>query len=327
MNLYLPQYVAPIEDTLRAIGKALGMPTVPEWTPVLGPRRDQPMGPPEPVDGTCFFSGDTIEGRHFVNGTWVGLEHRIEQGPCQGATLRQLILEACSKWASRSYRMGPGNRIAACAFVNVTPEHAVYWNLRGTDPERAGFVLRNSLFLDIESQAVQLVYRRQEQGFDFEAAGDGAPGGELVVADCLVRNAGWGIDDGNARAAFALSFFTTPHSSVRIVRTAVDKSMQAKSSGCLLVQAFPRAFVGSSAFLAGEDSRQPLAKFEGTRHVELRACIFSGTSGQTWVDFVNVGGAIVHGCRGNVRVHWNGQDVGAITETLFLGDAAGTDDP
>lgn len=321
MNHYLPQFVAPIEETLQALARILGVQSAPEWTPVLGPLREDHMGPPESVDGHTFGSGETIDGRHFVNGTWVGLEHRIEQGPCEGALLQGLILEHCSKWASRCYRMGPANRIRACAFVNVKPEHAVYWNLRGTRPDVASFVLRNSLFLDIESQALQLVYRRSEQGFDFEAAGDGAAGGEIIVADCLVRNAGWGIGDGNARAAFALSFFSSPHSGVRVVRSIVDKSMQAKSTGCLLVQAFPRAFVGSSAFLSGE-ATQPVLKFEGTRHVELiGSAIFAG-GGQAWVSFDGCGGAIIHGCRGNVRVHWNRQDVGAITDTLVLGDAA-----
>jgi hypothetical protein len=278
-----------------------------------------PMQPPELVDGTTFSSGDVLEGRHFVDGHWTGLEHRIEQGPCYGARWRGLILERCSKWASRCYRMGPRNRITATAFVAVSPEHALYWNLRGGEPTLEALTIRTSYFVDIASQAVQLVYRPSEQGFDFERAGDGLPGGPITVADCLVRNAGYMYGDGNARASFALSFFTSPHAAVRVVRTIVDKSMQAKSTGALLVQAFPSAWIQSSAFMVGE-ATQPVLKFESTRQVRLETVAVYARGGQAWVDLQGVEGALIRGCRGNVRVHWNGADVGPIENLHVLGN-------
>lgn len=320
---YLPRFEEPIRDTLGNLARAARVPLealLKTASPYIGP--SAPPLPPEPVNGKKLRAGQTISGRHFVGGTWTGLEHPIEDGPCGDFVLVDSIVEQCTKWASRGYRMGPRGIVERCAFVNVQPEHGIYWNVRTGDLEPV-VTIRHSLFLDIESQAVQLVQRRAEQGFDFFAAGDFGLSSVVSLENVVARNVGYGRDEDPtgsiSRAAFGISLFSMNVRKVRLFGVIVDKSMQRRSSGCLLVQDAPVAGVSFSGFL-GAEMEQPLALFERVGHVNLSSTVFDAAGGQAWIDFQGCASATIRGCRGNARVHWNGRDVGSVEETLFLGE-------
>jgi len=318
----LPAVQEGIEKSLAALNAYTGGSVYD--APVVGPGvAAEDLLPTELRGEWPIDSGDVVSKRMFVYSlpySSVGLHHFVFHGVCDGIRLQDLAVRNATKWASRSYRMRSDNRVERCAFFNTHNEHDIYWNLAGYNRglllkdgiplSVPTLVLRACYFEDTGSQNVQLVQRPIEQGFDCKAAGDLTPGGPIVMSDCLSRNAGRLIGDGNARAAFALSGFETKNNVV-ITRFFVDKSMQPKSTGSLLLERHPLAQVRGSVFLSG-DNQQAIASVQGCGVVTFNGSTFHAAGGQNWIDVKDTKHVSFTNCVGDAHIHWNKQDVGRV---------------
>ncbi len=265
--------------------------------------------------GLDVESGDTIEGVMFADGDWTGLHHSPYAGPLDDATIRNVALLHMEKWASRMYRVRSGVLVEDVTVAGVLCEHGFYFNMAGyndeVDLEKPALVFRRCHWRDVGSQAVQLVYRPEEQDFDFEAEGDGTPGGLILVEYCLLENVGWNRG-GSARASYALSFFATDNP-VLLRRTVLDNSAQAESKGALLVEERWRADVEDCRFTLGVTDR-PVAIFRDVEVLRVTGCHFEAAGGQAWIDVERCPDVEFSGCTGNVLIRRDGDSVAMIDE-------------
>lgn len=316
-----PHILSAVEDSIANYNRISGGHVRLVDSPFVGPR----MAAQKTIDiGSEFklHSQQTVSEFDFINGTWVGLHHYGPEGPCDSVHLRDLEVRTSKKWASRSYRMRTGNRVEYCSFVDVLDEHAIYWNLAGgvVKGENA-LVIANCFFENIGSQAVQLVQRDHEQGFDFTA--DSIPGAPVYFSDSVLRNVGDGWGDLN-RASYAISVFgrekqsADGHSTLAVTsieqdfhlrRVMLDNSMQvvghkdgATSHGAIYVGPRPTSSVKECVVLMGKTDR-PVARFEGVDDVTIQGSYFHAEGGQARIEFENCGKINVQGCHGNVDIY------------------------
>lgn len=285
--------------------------------PSIGPRGElQPYS----IESMELDSGHAPRGLAIsVDERWwsTGIGNQDLSAPCKNVLLQDLSVTGGNKWASRSYRMGRNNRIDHVAFRGTWPEHDIYWNLAGYDLGEDGweaapsFVVSNCYFQDTGSQNIQLVQRAWDW-YGPTPASDLTPGGPIFIRDTISRNAGIGGE--NARASFAISLFTSKNN-VGLLRVMVDKSMQATSRGCLLVERRPRCVVDSCAFFTGT-AEQPLAIFRDVDDLTIRNSFFQATGGQNWISIEGCRKVTIEGCSGSARIHDGKIDVGTMTGGL-----------
>ena len=322
MMVMRPHILAAVADSIANYNRIAGGSLRVVDAPFVGPR----MAAQKTVEMGSEFklrSGQNVVEIDIVNGTWVGMHHYGPDGACDDVHVRDVELITHMKWASRSYRMRSGNKIEYSSIREVLDEHGVYWNLAGgfIKGENA-LVISHTFFENIGSQAVQLVQRTHEQGFDFSA--DAIKAAPVIISDSLMRNvgSGWG---GNNRASYAISAFgrqvQTPDGKTTlstdsieqdfyIRRVMLDNSMQtqplgkngATSHGALYVGPRPRAFIDGLIALMGKTDR-PVARFEGVEDVHMDGCFIHAEGGQAKIEFENCGRIHVQGCHGNVDLY------------------------
>jgi len=325
-----------VRASVEAFNAVSGQKLRVEDSPFVGPRsaplKTIDIGSEYPIN-----SNQNVVGLELINGTFVGMHHYGPAGPCDSVHVRDVEFRNHKKWASRSYRMRGGNRIEFTAFRDVIDEHGIYWNLAGGNKKgEASFTLTSCYFENISSQAVQLVQRDHEQGFDFVA--DCVPGGPVFFSDSLLRNVGSGWGDLN-RASYAISAFgrelqnidgtatlstASIEQAIYIRRVMIDNTMQvlphkdgATSHGALYIGPRPKATVTGFVALMGKTDR-PVARFEGIDDVHLDGCYLHAQGGQAWIEFENCRQITVTNCKGNVEIHLRtaqgSASVGTITQ-------------
>jgi hypothetical protein len=269
-------------------------------------------------------SGFQLVGQHLVRHKteWsAGLNHYIWHGPCDNVRVSHSILEGGAKWASRSYRMRSLNVVEFSAFLDTYPEHDLYWNIAGYNGDasfrgRFAALFRGLYFERTGGQNIQLVQmgdnRRYEEGFGAVEAGDWSHGGPIVVVDCLSRDAGWLQDGPHVRSAYAFSFFESDND-VYLTRVFIDKTMQPKSQGCLLIQGHKKAVVRSSAFLA-HDTKQPLVKVSNVEECLFEGCVIEADAGQNWVEIEGPSKVTFRKCVGSARINANRTTIGEVSK-------------
>jgi hypothetical protein len=299
-----------VRDSLATYCGQRGVP-VPRRVPYFGPRSEHLT--PETIASLEVEPGMTLQGRDYtIDERWwtTGIGNQELGEPIDDFHMKDCVVRGGTKWASRSYRMRRGNALVHCAFTTTWPEHDAYWNMMGYDVGQEGYGRRPAFsilgcyFEDTGSQSVQIVQREIEWYGQVPAA-DLTPGGPIVVMDTLSRNAGLGIDhpagiegkgyEGDPRSAFAFSFFRSKHN-VFMRRVMVDKTMQMRSSGCLLVEGRPRCVVDSCAFMSA-DTRQPLAIFRDIDDLVIRKSWWSARAGQAWISLERVKRVTIEGCQ------------------------------
>jgi hypothetical protein len=306
-----------VRSSLATYCEMRGVPT-PRRLPFLGPRipLEHETVPSVEVESWMTLLGKdyTIDERWWTTG--IGNQELGE--PIDGFRLKDCVVRGGTKWASRSYRMRQGNALIHSAFTTTWPEHDAYWNMMGYGAGEEGYGGKPSLsvigcyFEDTGSQNLQLV-QREIEWYGPVAPVDLTPGGPVIVLDSLSRNAGLGIDhpagiegkgyEGDPRSAFAFSFFRSKHN-VYLRRLMVDKTMQTRSSGCLLVEGRPRCVVDSSVFMSA-DTRQPLAIFRDIDDLVIRNSWWSARAGQAWISLERVKRVTIEECQtgGAMPVH------------------------
>lgn len=326
----IPWVEAGVRAAIESYSKIRGF-KMPTSLPALGPQTATADIVVGSLEVNSFF---TVERKAFtITSPWwtVGIAHSGLRETCNHLTLRDCSIEGATKWGSRSYRMREDNEIVRCAFRNTWPEHDIYWNLAGygdgadsTMLSRPALILRNSYFEHTGSQNLQLVQRATDW-YGPTPAEDLTPGGSLIVQDVISRDAGCGIDhprgeegspyEGDPRSAFAFSFFASQND-VLINRLLVDKTMQKRSSGCLLVEKRNRCVVNASAFLSS-DTNQPIAIFRDIDDLTIKGTWFQASAGQNRISIENCKKVTIDGCGGTAHVLRDGKDVGVVGEVVF----------
>lgn len=331
---------AGVRSSLTTYARLRGVP-LPTRLPFIGPRK---VPTRRTISSVEIDSGATFDGIEFVveSPYWsTGVGNQEFGAPVDNVTFRDCVFTGATKWASRSYRTRRNWRFINCAFRTTWPEHDVYHNIAGYNVGDLGWtnepsmVFASCYFEDTGSQNLQLVQRSNPDGPDDwygeTAPEDLTPGGPIAVIDCLSRNAGFGLDhprgmegkpyEGDPRPAFALSFFQA-RCDVYVRRSMIDKTMQTRSSGCLLSegivpQAGPgrvrRTVIEGSVFMVGE-ATQPLALIRDNSEVRIRSSWFSARSGQSVIEFSNTRRYLIEGCTGNASVMRNRTLHGPITQ-------------
>lgn len=267
-----------------------------------------------------------------------GISNYPWSGACDDVVLRELVLRAAGKWASRSYRMRSRNRVEFVAVLDTYPEHVFYWDLCGRlhDPRKEpspAAVFRHILTCNTGGQELQLVQlgenRRAPEGFDVKEAGDWSAGGPIVIQDWLSHNAGWLQAGPHVRAAFAFSFFASLND-VFAQRIIVNKTMQTASTGALLCEGVEdwrrepgiewghllrrRRFVFKNCAFLLRYGTQPIALLSKGADVLFDGCVFQAEGGQNWIDVQSGATVKLRNCKGTARVHVHRDDVGPVTE-------------
>jgi len=286
-------------------------------------------------------SGDRLKDTRFHNFGWTGMHHGKGAGPLDDFEIRNCILDDGDKWLSRAYRMRglPGKPIvvSGCTLSNCRTEHGFYWNLAGGGGpwpawlgddaptlDMIAILIELTHFEHIGSQAIQFVGVPGREAETPEPELDGAAGGVVVVRDVTARDIGWN-HGGSARASYALSFFPTPHA-LYLENVEVDNSEQNLSAlaispdtdhGALLIEDRTKAVCRNVRALFQKTTR-PIANFKRVAELVLDGCHFEATGGQPWISITGPTKVSIRNCTGNVRVHLNRNDVGAITDNLEL---------
>jgi len=256
------------------------------------------------ADDDHNLSGELFIRQSFVNGNWVGLHHDMAHGPCHNLVIRDCEFRDHEKWASRAYRIA-GAVVEFCRFADVTKEHGKYWNIAGGGD---GIIVRDCVFEDIGSQALQYVQRADEQGVDLSS--DITPGGPIRVLRCDFRNIGCTHGD---RPSFALSFFPSMNDVVVDDCHLDNATDQVTSFGALLCQGHPSLTVTDSSFILAHNDR-PIAKIEDTPFVLIENSHFECQGLQRTIEINRCPNVTVRGCTGNVVLKINGTDRALNTE-------------
>ena len=310
---------ASLAASLEAYRRVLG-PWPFDAPPLIGPR-DEHMQRLELGSGLPLASGQTLVGVQMVKGSWVGANHNKNAGFCDHLTLRDCDLWGHEKWASRSYSMRHGNLVEHCSIRDVYLEHGLYWNVAGSSETIPSLTVRRCLFENIGSQALQFVQYGREDEYRTEDIAEGAmlPGGPIQVYSSLFRNVGYNRS-GNARAAFALSFFSSGHD-VDVAGCFVDNSMQPTSRGGLMCHGGPgrkNLTVRGAIFLMGE-LEQTMFQVHSVPNVVIRNVTSYAQGGQNWLDIRNCPNVLIEGCVGNTSIHVDGTHVGSIEQGYKCG--------
>jgi len=292
-----------------------------EWPSTLGPRvpleiidlRD--WDSPD-IDKDSNLNGEYYRGKAYVNGNWTGFNHHFTHGTCDRFVLEDCEIRGHEKWGTRAYRMRYANCINHCRFGDIMYEHGLYWNLAGynNDPDLdlnvPSLIIENCIFGDIASQAIQLVQRASEQGFDFEAAGDLTRGGDVVIKNSFFRNIGWN-HGGNARASYGISAFAS-NNHVLVENCHLDNSCQKFSKGAIMSSWHPSTTVKDSSFMLGIGDR-PIAEFEGNNLLSIKDSTFINEGPQKFIRIKSCQNIDISDCSGNVSIQVDGNIVGPIT--------------
>lgn len=316
---------AGVRDSLATYCALRGV-TPPRRLPFIGPRKT-PIR--RSIASVELNSGQVYDGIEFVvESPWwsTGVGNQDLGERLDHVTFRDCVFTGGTKWASRSYRTRRNIRFVNCAFRLTWPEHDVYHNLAGYNEGEAGWDAQPSMFFvacyfeNTGSQNVQLVQRAQDW-YGQTPPSDLTPGGPIVMIDCLSRNAGLGLDhpegiegkgyEGDPRPAFALSFFASQNN-VYLRRCVIDKTMQRRSSGCVLLEGRRRSVLEACVFMSA-DTTQPLALIRDQDEVVIRKSYFGARSGQNMITFENVRRYLIEDCSGTARVMRNRTMYGPVT--------------
>lgn len=329
--MMLERVRAGIADSAANLKRLTGVDLPESQWPALGPRVDwaAELATRVGLNEYPLESDELVSGVHFQDFTHVGLHHYYHHGRCSRVRLVDLLVESSELWASRSYRMCEDNRVEYCAFLDTEKEHDSYWQIGPGDRSIACAYFYRCFSENAGGQGLQIVHRFGEVfgsvvEVDFRAMEDINPGGPIVIREYLMRNAGHNFEHG--RNAFAVSIFAIQKFDKTMIagmhdlhatRLFIDKSMQPKAQGLLLVQGRPRALVKDSIFLAGEEQLQPIALLDasmGGGELYLVNNLFHGRGGQAKVEIRGWKKLWISGCEGNVRVQRDTKDLGPISE-------------
>ena len=314
----LPRVQIGLEATLSTLGRS----TAVDGLPSLGPEVD--LAPRDLIGLDNMRSGQEFRAQEFTQDeriTWsVGFHHPFSAGPCDKILLENCAVYRGRKWVSRSHGMRALNRIMHCAFFDTWPEHVLYWNLAGYGggllKPRAyalstpALEVGNCYFENTGSQDIQLVQRATDW-YGETPKEDITPGGPIVLHDNLSRNAGCGIGDGTARSSFAISCFQSQNDVV-VARCAVDKSMQPKSTGLLLIEGRGRARITGFVGLAN-NLTQPAVKARGVKELVIERSHYYCPEGQAWLDIeATCKNVSISDCTGNMTIRRDGRVLSTV---------------
>lgn len=273
---------------------------------------------PKSMDTELMHAGMRLDypiaaatGCYFERFDWAGLTHPQNSPPLR-ARIWNFVVASAFNWHSRAYEVDE-LEISDDAHLGADREHDFYPTLNGGRSKF--FICRRGFSRNAGGQHIQTT-QRESEGASLE------PGGLILVEDRFVRNAGWNFEHG--RNGFTFSYFdgqrwdgTHVPGSHDVVqrRCIVDKNMQEKSTGFLLIQSRKRASVSWQCFLAGE-LVQPFIKLEGEGDsCFLEHFVLYATGGQKWID-VSPGWEKVWiaDFRGDAHVKREKKDLGPASE-------------
>jgi len=282
-----------------------------------------PKGPLAYVDwnewgGRDIASGETISGLLFHEGSWTGIHHGIG-GPLDDSTVEDVALVFHKEWGSQLYEARKNNRWRRVRVSAVRDEHALYARLAGYGPDATpdellvpSFTVEDSIVSDCGGQGLQFEHALNRPNETSDPVGQSTRGGPVIVRRSAFLNCGmWYAWE---RAAFGLSFFRN-WNPLEIEEVLVDKSMQVKSTGCLLLCGGGEcpATITDSRFLAGVLT-QPIAEIRDRAEVHLRGCHFEAAGGQSVIKFDRCGRVTLEDCSGNVALRVDGEPAGTISD-------------
>lgn len=150
-----------------------------------------------------------------------------------------LIENAC-RWGMRLYGVRRGLAVYDSLIRNIRKEHGIYANLCGGYPNTVTVNIEDTLFVNIDSQALQFVQRDQFWP-DQDALGetpnpdeDFTPGGAIYVTRVGVLDGAGPTGD---RESFDFSFFRS-RNRVQLFETLIDDRDQELSRGFLMAQGY-----------------------------------------------------------------------------------------
>lgn len=237
------------------------------------------------------------------------------------------LIENAGRWGMRLHGVQHSLRIVGSLIRNIRKEHGVYANLCGGEPGRDAVEIEDTLFVNVDSQALQLVQRDHYWPGDVlgetpDPEVDFTPGGPIVVRNVGVLD---GAGPAGDRESFDFSFFRS-RNHVTALRTLIDDREQEVSRGFLMAQGYHglgdpferQAYVESFVWRSAR-SKQQCVSFQEMSRVRMENGVIDVPKGSNAkitldncsndVEFSNV-----TSLNAPVRVVIDGVDAGTVDE-------------
>lgn len=188
-----------------------------------------------------------------------------------------LIEKAC-RWGMRLHGIRRGLSIRHSLIRNIRKEHGVYASLCGGYPYDTAVQIEDTLFVNIDSQALQFVQRDQfwpnpdALGETPDPEADFTPGGAIYVVRVGVLDGAGPTGD---RESFDFSFFRS-RNRVGVYDTLIDDREQEVSRGFLMAQgyhglddSYERWITGSRFVWRSSTSKQQCVSFQNVSGIHI----------------------------------------------------------
>ena len=304
----------------------------------MGELEEQPMfGEPGFVEAWTLRDGEAYYRKH-----WDGLgdgptdtnayirspKVNGKYGYVDGLNIDECLIENACRFGMRLHGIRSGFMVTDSVIRHIRKEHGIYLSIAGGgDPDGDAVYIADTVFRDIDSQAIQTVQRDQFWPGDAlhetpDPERDFVPGETIVLHRVAVLD---GAQEEGDRESFDFSFFRS-RNDVFAWNTLIDDRVQPVSRGFLMVQGyhglgddFERAISNEVFAWRSGASKQQVASFQQMSYVNLIDGVIDvpeGSNAQITFDDCHDDIFIqnITSLRAPVRVKINGVDAGLVDD-------------